>query len=370
MISKLRSIGSAGLQHVGRNKGRYGKGAGAAGVAGLGGMIGYSAYQNASTPSPGEALVDLLREIWLPALAVGAGSGAIGGLMSSRVTRPHESSTERRHRILRNAALSAGLGGASAVALPAGYRLLTTPTNPGGGSFLRNITDPAGAGLKALAGSLGGAAAGAALVRYKPFNIGLGLAARNRAVADAANSSLTSVARGLHMKNTSPIDNLLRGAASKKTNISLEELDLLEKLKSGQSLFRTMADPVSRIPSERLASVLASGAPFRGSSYSKPVADALKASGMRSLSSADDVARLQTLAMQSGRMQYPGSGVLSYLQNSTRFLNPFRSARGGGPMHTAYDASGNVVRTLNPTAQALAYTGGAGLGYTVQNSAY
>ena len=350
---------------MGRNKARYG--AGAAGAAGLGGLVGYSAYQNASAPSSGEALVDLLREIWLPALAVGAGSGAIGGLMSSRVTRPHESSTERRHRILRNAALSAGLGGASAVALPAGYRLLTTPTNPGGGSFLRNITDPAGEGLKTLAGSLGGAAAGAAFVRYKPLGIGLGLGARNRAVADAANSSLTRVARGLHAKDTAPLDKFLRSSTARLTEA---DKGLLGTFTEGQKLFRTMADPVSRISSAKLDAIISNPAAFRVGSYSKPVADALSASGVRSLPNVDDVARLRTLAMQSGRMQYPGNGVLSYLQNSTRFLNPFRSARGDIPIHAASDASGKVVRTLSPTAQALAYTGGAGLGYTVQNSLY
>lgn len=67
-----------------------------------------------------------LHSVAMPALAGAAGGGALGAYMS----RDHlegESPSQRRHRVLRNALVSAGLGGVAGAALPAGLKMLSEP---------------------------------------------------------------------------------------------------------------------------------------------------------------------------------------------------------------------------------------------------
>ena len=70
---------------------------------------------------------DTFKQVAMPALALGAGTGALSGYLSSRKNDPMESSRDRRHRILRNALVGAALGGTAGMALPMGYTALTTP---------------------------------------------------------------------------------------------------------------------------------------------------------------------------------------------------------------------------------------------------
>lgn len=74
-----------------------------------------------------DQLAQTLRQVALPALAGAAGTGALGAYMSSQSDRPGELPSQRRHRILRNALVSAGLGGMAGAALPAGLKMLSEP---------------------------------------------------------------------------------------------------------------------------------------------------------------------------------------------------------------------------------------------------
>jgi hypothetical protein len=74
-----------------------------------------------------DKFANTLSQIALPALAGAAGSGAVGAYMSSQSEHPGESPIQRRHRVLRNALVSAGLGGMAGAALPTGLKMLTEP---------------------------------------------------------------------------------------------------------------------------------------------------------------------------------------------------------------------------------------------------
>jgi hypothetical protein len=62
----------------------------------------------------------------VPALALGAGTGALSGFLSGR-TKPGETSRDRRHRILKNALIGAALGTTAGIGAPMGWEALNTP---------------------------------------------------------------------------------------------------------------------------------------------------------------------------------------------------------------------------------------------------
>ncbi len=73
-------------------------------------------------------LGDTFRQVALPALAGAAGGGALGAYISSQGEGdPNENPQQRRHRILRNAMISAGLGGMAGATLPMGLKTLAQP---------------------------------------------------------------------------------------------------------------------------------------------------------------------------------------------------------------------------------------------------
>jgi hypothetical protein len=108
-----------------------------------------------------DQLAQTMRQIALPALAGAAGTGALGAYMSSQSDHPGEMPSQRRHRILRNALVSAGLGGMAGAALPAGLKMLSEPymgSGVTGGPGLVDKSLSFGAShLLPLAGAAGGA---------------------------------------------------------------------------------------------------------------------------------------------------------------------------------------------------------------------
>lgn len=73
------------------------------------------------------SMPDTLKQVMLPALLAGAGTGALSGYMSAKA-RPHgETPGGRRRRILRNALVGALLGGTAGATLPVGIKTLTDP---------------------------------------------------------------------------------------------------------------------------------------------------------------------------------------------------------------------------------------------------
>lgn len=68
-----------------------------------------------------------LKQVALPAMAAGVGTGALSGYLSSREHRPDESPGQRRARIIRNAIFGLAAGGAAGAAVPLGVKAMTTP---------------------------------------------------------------------------------------------------------------------------------------------------------------------------------------------------------------------------------------------------
>jgi hypothetical protein len=85
---------------------------------------------------------DTFKHVALPALALGAGTGAVSGYLSSGA-KPGETSQSRRHRILRNALIGAALGSTAGVTLPMGYEALNTPLHTNTASPVEGTVDSA-----------------------------------------------------------------------------------------------------------------------------------------------------------------------------------------------------------------------------------
>lgn len=86
---------------------------------------------------------DTFKNVALPALALGAGTGALTGYLSSQGNQQGETGSARRHRILRNALVGAALGGTAGMALPMGYEALNTPLHPGADGLVGGATNSA-----------------------------------------------------------------------------------------------------------------------------------------------------------------------------------------------------------------------------------
>jgi hypothetical protein len=71
-----------------------------------------------------DSMPDVAKQVLLPAVLAGAGSGALSGYMSAKARPSGETPQERRRRIMRNALVGTALGGAAGAALPSGLRML------------------------------------------------------------------------------------------------------------------------------------------------------------------------------------------------------------------------------------------------------
>ncbi len=105
-----------------------------------------------------DQLQDTLRQVALPALAGAAGTGALGAYVSSQGNVQGESPVQRRHRILRNALISAGLGGMAGATLPIGLKTLSEPYMGSGGSGMFDRATDAGLGHAGAVAGGGGMA--------------------------------------------------------------------------------------------------------------------------------------------------------------------------------------------------------------------
>ncbi len=72
-------------------------------------------------------LPDIAKQVALPAILAGAGTGALSGYMSSRAHPTNENPAQRRRRIIRNALVGTLLGGTAGATLPLGIKTLTAP---------------------------------------------------------------------------------------------------------------------------------------------------------------------------------------------------------------------------------------------------
>lgn len=75
----------------------------------------------------GASLPDVAKQVALPAILAGAGTGALSAYMSSRSRPANENPAMRRRRILRNALVGTLLGGTAGATLPMGVKMLTEP---------------------------------------------------------------------------------------------------------------------------------------------------------------------------------------------------------------------------------------------------
>lgn len=85
---------------------------------------------------------DTFRRVAVPALALGAGTGALSGFMSSGA-KPGESGGDRRRRILKNAIIGAALGTTAGVGIPMGLQALNTPLHTHTAGPIEGATDTA-----------------------------------------------------------------------------------------------------------------------------------------------------------------------------------------------------------------------------------
>jgi len=85
---------------------------------------------------------DTFRHVAVPALALGAGTGALSGLMSSKA-REGETGRDRRRRVLKNAILGAALGTTAGVGIPMGWEALNTPMHTNTAGPIENAADKA-----------------------------------------------------------------------------------------------------------------------------------------------------------------------------------------------------------------------------------
>ena len=86
---------------------------------------------------------DTFRHVAVPALALGAGTGALSGFLSSSA-KPGETGRDRRHRILRNAIIGAALGTTAGVGIPMGWQALNTPLHTNTAGPIEGAVDTVG----------------------------------------------------------------------------------------------------------------------------------------------------------------------------------------------------------------------------------
>jgi hypothetical protein len=107
-----------------------------------------------------ENLKGLGAGYWLPSLAATLGAGGLAGYMSSKAKgRPGETPEQRRARILRNAALAAGLTGAGTLGLGA-YKALDAHKFDTEGSWMNTLFNKAPNETLPTVGAVGGGALG------------------------------------------------------------------------------------------------------------------------------------------------------------------------------------------------------------------